>query len=691
MKICLLGKYPPIEGGVSGNTYWLARGLAERGHEIHVVTNAEEVEDRYRLALAAEDASWYQPRFEGGGSVRVYNAEPFTRHAMEHIPTANPFVSKLASLATDVVRRHGCGTILAYYFEPYAVAGWLASRWTNRPLIIKHAGSDLDRLCRVPDLATTYKEILRSADLVVTQPRLMPRFLGMGVDRQRLERDIPYALPREVFKPEGESLDIARTAIAFGGNHDGAQNTVSAGRIPAIGVYGKIGFTKGTFDLIASLGDLVMKGLAFRFVAMIGGPQGESLMPALRDARIEDRSFILPMLPNWRVPEFIRACTAVCFLERDFPIAIHGPVIPREVLACGTCLVLSDEIASKQRYRDKLLPGENVLIVKDPRDRAELTATLRLVLSDQPRARVIGEQGVQVSRWIERNDVYISGWEALLARSIRSVLTCSVARASGGTTMTATTAFESLIPDLVAFLCRACPSVVADFVAGVSAESPFDAAIRFCDFVAERIDYDNVGADLPKIMAAMSYAKERLISSYDPVDDATAVFPVVDVLAGARVTRESAWTLRPVRGNSVRILSFDYDVSAVSILSSAGGHEPAVADGADLAGVERGSMLVLFHRSANLIPCELRIDEATRQLVDRCDGTLTTSQLVEEMCRYFGADSQTSQEEVLTRVCGVLDRLYRLGVLVFAEYREGWGWAGGDRTLEEHPTHGVDN
>ena len=38
-KIALLSKYPPLEGGIAAKTYWLARGLAARGHEIHVITH----------------------------------------------------------------------------------------------------------------------------------------------------------------------------------------------------------------------------------------------------------------------------------------------------------------------------------------------------------------------------------------------------------------------------------------------------------------------------------------------------------------------------------------------------------------------------------------------------------------------------------------------------------------------------
>src|ERR1700730_1658311 len=64
LRVCIVGKYPPIEGGVSATTYWLARGLAARGHEIYIVTNADEVEGRYRMQLDSADAEMLQPQFD---------------------------------------------------------------------------------------------------------------------------------------------------------------------------------------------------------------------------------------------------------------------------------------------------------------------------------------------------------------------------------------------------------------------------------------------------------------------------------------------------------------------------------------------------------------------------------------------------------------------------------------------------
>ena len=80
MRVCAIVKYPPIQGGVSAQSYWLCRALAEAGHEVHVVTNAEEVEQDYRLVLGESDRAWLEPSFdaERGGRVRVHRTEPMS-------------------------------------------------------------------------------------------------------------------------------------------------------------------------------------------------------------------------------------------------------------------------------------------------------------------------------------------------------------------------------------------------------------------------------------------------------------------------------------------------------------------------------------------------------------------------------------------------------------------------------------
>jgi glycosyltransferase involved in cell wall biosynthesis len=663
MRVCIVGKYPPIEGGVSAQTYWLARGLAHRGHSVHVVTNADEVEAAYRLDFGADDWSWYQPVFpDTGGSVTVYNPQPFSARAMGHIPASNPFVTKLASLATDVVRRYGCEKILSYYYEPYAVAAWMASQWTRTPLLVKHAGSDLDRLFGIPDLATAYKEILRTADAVITQPRLMLRFLGMGVAADRLETDVAYALPTDIFNSAAEPISADRLGRSIA---DGARAAAFDPDLPSIGVYGKIGQTKGTFDLIAALGRLASEGRRFQFLAMIGAAHGDALRPALVEAGLAERTWILPLRPNWRVPAFIRTCTAVCFLERDFPVPIHGPVVPREILACGSCLVLSGEIAEKQRYRERLIPGDNVIIVDDPRDHDALTSALRPLIVNPSATRAIGARGARLAADLENHGAFIDGWHRVLTR--RQRLPPAPALAS----------LETTIPALVALLRTHQPEIVDEFLASANGSGAFQIGIEFCEYAAARVESSRFGEATPTLLDALRYLRARMAAAHDPAGDYTPTFPVSDRLNGRPVSPELVSGLRPVRANSVWIEEFDHDVSSLFPPLPPG---TPVADAAvDLTAAPREPLLVLFHRSPNLVMRELRIDEATRELVKRCDGTSTTSELVRTFCRDFGSGAPDEEEGAAVRILEALDRLYRARVIVFGERHDGWGWSGGPR------------
>jgi hypothetical protein len=129
--------------------------------------------------------------------------------------------------------------------------------------------------------------------------------------------------------------------------------------------------------------------------------------------KLTDVTWLLPFIPHWDIPHFIRACTAICFLERDFPIPIHTPLIPREVFACGTCLVLSHEVAQKQPYRQELRSGENVLLV-DPLDIEALAGVLQTILHDPATSRRIGRNGYHdISVGIEDFSAYAQGWPHL--------------------------------------------------------------------------------------------------------------------------------------------------------------------------------------------------------------------------------------------------------------------------------------
>src|SRR3954447_8021269 len=119
MKLCFVGKYPPIQGGVARDTFWAAIALAQQGIDVHVVTNAREVEPEFRVFDQPWDAALPpDPRERVGARLTVHHTEPDSGRG--YIPWANPFVTKLAALATDVIEQHGADLLYSYYFEPYA-------------------------------------------------------------------------------------------------------------------------------------------------------------------------------------------------------------------------------------------------------------------------------------------------------------------------------------------------------------------------------------------------------------------------------------------------------------------------------------------------------------------------------------------------------------------------------------------
>lgn len=423
MRILFLGKYPPIEGGVSTESYWTTKALAEQGHTINIVTNALSVDSSSKMWITSDDREMYAPQFSEEndnsilGSVRVHNITNLFRHSF--IPWTIPYVTQLAGLGTKVAQENGCDLIYAYYLEPYAVAASLISSWLNIPYIVKHAGSDIGRLAQNSNLRESFRFILRNAISVITAGHGQVELLKeLGARENSIFTGASFGIPIKYFTPKAPVLDIKNLLASTPtwcneiGYHpqireqikEMNQGTFELGK-PTIGIYGKIGQTKGTFDLLYAVSKL-QSPKEVNILAMINGPASTFLdwLALVKSLRLNAYTWILPFLPNWRVPQFIRSCDIVCFLERDFPISFHGPRIPREVLACGTCLVCSREVAKKQFYLDNIVDGKNLVIVNDPRNHDTLARQITELIQDRSLTKTIGYYGYNLSSAIEPHD-----------------------------------------------------------------------------------------------------------------------------------------------------------------------------------------------------------------------------------------------------------------------------------------------
>ncbi|HYF10115.1 MAG TPA: glycosyltransferase [Candidatus Paceibacterota bacterium] len=364
MRILIVGKYPPIQGGVSAETYWLAQNLSELSHKVSILTNADEVEDESRLSLDDEDRALLTGYWRRD-SIVLRSTKKERRHL--YIPQGNPSVSKLVTLGLDLVAKEKPDVIWAFYLEPYGVAALLLSMLTGVPYTIRNAGSDIGRLMSSEQLRGMYAEVFRRAKKVYSTKRHLESLIALGVDPENVETPTSSRVPGNVFFP------------AF---YDEPQRSTEK---VVFGVYGKVNEAKGSPQLLKALALLKKRDVALQVKALWGGRHLPSVLELKRDLGLtEEEIEVRPFVAHWKVPEFIRSCHAILFLENNFSIAFHGPGIPVEVLSCGRYLVTTEEVAAKARSANLLTPHNSLVLPRDSLEPEKLAAVLEDIVEKQP-------------------------------------------------------------------------------------------------------------------------------------------------------------------------------------------------------------------------------------------------------------------------------------------------------------------
>jgi hypothetical protein len=462
----------------------------------------------------------------------------------------------------------------------------------------------------------------------------------------RVHNVAPYFLPTDFFQPNTPPLDMTATLAALA--RLGA-DVVSPGPFdaskPTIGIYGKVGEQKGSFDLVKALAIVKRRGGAFNFVALTQGTQAVAFRQAVRAAGLEDRTYLLPFIAHWKVARFIRACTAVCFLERDFAISFHTPSVPREVLACETCLVVSGEILAKQIYKDQLVDGENFFAVPDPRNVEQLADVLERVVRDPARAREMGSRGGRVTFRRATADELAKAYEEVFEQVLRR-------HARGGAPAAAPDAasraadLRTLLPQLAAVLDQASFERLALAYAN-EAPAPAGANVDAEDFVAfvERarhpVDPDVLAFSRHLLWMGRPTPGENVARPFgERLDDLPE--------GGGRAALQA---LAPQRSELARVVTFER-LSETLVMHSKAGGPP-------------GRCTVLFNKQANFLGHYFIINDWVARLFDCCDGTITVAQLVQ---RYAAEDKQARGADAIRElVVSALQSFYRNRVVIFVD------------------------
>ncbi len=385
MRICIISKYPPIEGGVSTSVYWLAKALGERGHGVHIVTNAMEVEEEYREKLETNEQQ-YAPK-----NVYVHSISPNSNPW--HIPFSKAYTERIANLAIEVIEKYDIQLIDSYYILPYGIAAFIAKNITERPQILRHAGSDISKLFASSSYHTLFKALFQRADKIITIPPLKKMFSSLGISESRIAFDEKVSVDIKAFNPEVSPFLLS----------DYTEREIP--ECPIITYIGKINYywkTKGLYEFVEAV-----KGIKNDFLLLFvangkGLPEFQNL---IREEDLEKNSIFLGFVPPWRIPSIIKLSTCVVVPEREFPIQNHMPILPREVMAVGKCLILSGELYRKRCYGN-LIDGENVLLV-DPKDIKEFRRIIKKVISQPDTASRIGQDAYRHARKAENFNEYI--------------------------------------------------------------------------------------------------------------------------------------------------------------------------------------------------------------------------------------------------------------------------------------------
>lgn len=600
-RICLLGKYPPIQGGVAVQTYWLAQALARRGHDVQVVTNAGQVEAAHRTSTVGLGA-------RPCPGVTVHEVLPFVDMARWYIPQGRPDVTRLVGVCSTVARE--CDVVLSWYLEPYAVAGALVSALLGIPHVVRHAGSDLFDLATDPELGAAYREVLRACAGVISADPLVH---GLGLSDEQLLGTPPAFIPQEWYVGD-DRLDL--DAVCAGLRAQGATvHTPPGGRAsghPLVGMYGKLAGPKGVTHLLMAAARLRQRGTPVQ-VALVGvsAEFGSELLKRFEGDDTADHLYLLPPLAPESMPAFVRTCRAVAYLEHDFGVTQHRSSPPSEVLAAGRPLLISQESLKMLPSSLDLHGVSASVVVTEPKHAARLADDLLHALSATPpvpgRPAWLGTEGAVV-RWYE------TAIDRTLAPPTRQA--------------------DSRLTSVRSALQRFCPTASlawGDRLASAVESLAADGALGAFRFLSDRIlmgEGDNLPAVAGQIVTVeLEYLRAGLDGCLTG-DGTPFTVPVVDARALSSGPPREEVERRPVCTRWSHVVTLDIDaldyLRAVVVTRSRTAAEwgPAVP-----SGVRRQPQAFAFYRGPNLTRRAAAISERLRALLDAADGMNTIGSL----------------------------------------------------------------
>jgi glycosyltransferase involved in cell wall biosynthesis len=363
-RIAILSKYPPLEGGIAAKTYWLARGLANRGHEIHIIADGLDVGGKYRIKYDGEPAKMLP---------NLYVHRP-TGEMPWHIPENDEQSLALLALTLGVIREHDIEVLDTGYLIPYGIIGGLAKRVTGVRHVLRHGGSDIEKFLKGDALNPLLRDSITHADMVITEERHVDLFKQLN---SNIIIQSPYIVDTEAFT----LADIRR-------------------KKKRIAVIGKVNYHwryKGLHQIAE-----IMRSIAGEFECILVC-QGNGLADFKKSLGGDYKKYKWQrFVPPWEMPRLLNQLDALFIFDSSLP----HPVVSNLAMEalCSGVGIITDRADFKRTYEDVISIKDDQILVIQPPESALAASAIANWLDSKGNRRERASQLVSFSEYIAANE-----------------------------------------------------------------------------------------------------------------------------------------------------------------------------------------------------------------------------------------------------------------------------------------------
>lgn len=205
MRICIVSKFPPTQGGIASRTYWRVRKLLDQGHEVILVTNSACTEPEYKIFNCEPHLLKICTRYK----LEIHNLQ---ESAPWHIPTSPDYFERLGSKLLEIIAEVHIDRIESDYLVPFGIAGHYASLVSGVPHWVRHGGSDIGKFLNNNQYRKLLLNALRQAECVITNDENARELREAGAN---VKVESFYEPDLNIFNPSPKIRDLDKSVWAY--------------------------------------------------------------------------------------------------------------------------------------------------------------------------------------------------------------------------------------------------------------------------------------------------------------------------------------------------------------------------------------------------------------------------------------------------------------------------------------------